>query len=239
MQRVFNAGLLFLHLALGCSADVNLRHTTSQLGQPLFEFFTIVVAGGIVDFAADLFDSRLDIVLLATALDDRGVVLVNNHLLGTTQLGQAEALKLHAQVFENTRGTRQHGNVFEHGLAPVAVARGLHSADVESATQFIDHERCQCLAINFLADNQQRLAGIHNSFQQRHDVFHAGNFLLVDQDVAIFEHALHLLRIGDEVGGEIAAVKLHPLDPLHLSLEALAFVDSDHAILANFVHGLG
>ena len=61
----------------------------------------------------------------------------------------------------------------------------------------------------------------------------------MDQDVGVFEHALHLLRIGDEVGREVAAVELHALDPLDLGGEALAFVDGDHAVLADLFHGLG
>ena len=40
------------------------------------------------------------------------------------------------------------------------------------------------------------------------------DLLLVDQDVGVFELALHLLRVGDEVRRQVAAVELHALDEL-------------------------
>ena len=48
-----------------------------------------------------------------------------------------------------------------------------------------------------------------------------------------------MVRIGDEVRREVAAVELHALDPLDLGAEALAFVDGDDAVLADLFHGLG
>ena len=49
----------------------------------------------------------------------------------------------------------------------------------------------------------------------------------------------HLLGVGDEVGREIAAVELHALDDFELALEALGFLDRDHALVADLLHGLG
>ena len=63
--------------------------------------------------------------------------------------------------------------------------------------------------------------------------------LLVDQDVGVFQDALHLGRIGDEVGREVAAVELHALDPLDFGGQALALVDGDDAVLADLFHGVG
>ena len=48
----------------------------------------------------------------------------------------------------------------------------------------------------------------------------AGDLLLVDEDVGVFEDALHRLRVGDEVRREVAAVELHAFDDLELGLEA-------------------
>ncbi len=48
-----------------------------------------------------------------------------------------------------------------------------------------------------------------------------------------------MLRIGDEVRREVAAVELHAFDPLDFGAEALAFVDGDDAVLADLFHGLG
>jgi hypothetical protein len=41
----------------------------------------------------DLSDARLDVGLLAGAVDDGGVLLVDHHLLGTTEHGERDVLK--------------------------------------------------------------------------------------------------------------------------------------------------
>ena len=42
----------------------------------------------------------------------------------------------------------------------------------------------------------------------------AGQLLLVDQDVGLVQFGDHLLRIGDEIRGDIAAVELHAFDDI-------------------------
>ena len=61
----------------------------------------------------------------------------------------------------------------------------------------------------------------------------------MDQDVGVLQHRFHRLRIGDEVGREVAAIELHAFDPLDLGGQALAFIDGDHAVLADLLHGVG
>ena len=56
---------------------------------------------------------------------------------------------------------------------------------------------------------------------------------------SVFQHALHALRIGDEVGGEVAAVELHAFDHFQRGLHGLGFFDGDDAILADLLHGFG
>ena len=55
----------------------------------------------------------------------------------------------------------------------------------------------------------------------------------------VFEHDLHALRIGHEVGREVAAVELQPFDHLEGRLHALRFLDGDDAVLADLLHGFG
>ena len=77
VQRVLDAGLLLLHLGLGGRADLDDRDAADQLGQPLLQLLAVVVRGGVLDLRADLLDARLDVGLLAGAVDDGGVVLVD------------------------------------------------------------------------------------------------------------------------------------------------------------------
>src|SRR3989304_4605752 len=51
--------------------------------------------------------------------------------------------------------------------------------------------------------------------------------------------ALPPLRVGDEVGGEVAAVELHPLDDLEGRLHPLGLLDGDDPFLADLGHRLG
>ncbi len=65
------------------------------------------------------------------------------------------------------------------------------------------------------------------------------DLLLVDQDVGVLEDDLHPLLVGDEVGAQVAAVELHALDDVDGRLEALAFLDGDHAVGADLLEGVG
>ena len=61
----------------------------------------------------------------------------------------------------------------------------------------------------------------------------------MDQEVAVVEHGLHRVGIGDEVGAEVALVELHPFDQLDLRVEALALFDGNDAVFAHLVHRVG
>src|SRR6185295_4163116 len=239
VQGVFDAGLLLLHLALGRGADVDLGNATGQLGEALFELLAIVVAGRVVDLAADLIDAAFDVGALAAAFDDRRVVFVDDDLLGTAELIEADAFELDAEVFEDGLATSEDGDVFEHGLAAIAEARGLHGGHVERAAELVDDERGECFAFDVFGDDQERLAGVDDGFQHGHEVFDARDFLFVHEDVRVFELAGHRVRIGDEVWREVAAVELHAFDPLDLGAKALAFVDGNDAVFADLFHGFG
>src|SRR5207244_4023802 len=63
--------------------------------------------------------------------------------------------------------------------------------------------------------------------------------LFVDEDADVFQHALHAVRVSDEVGGEVAAVKLHAFDYFEGGLHRLGFLDGNDAILADLLHGFG
>ena len=54
-----------------------------------------------------------------------GVVLVDLDLLGPAQILELDVFELDAEVFEDRPAAGQHRDVFEHGLAAIAVARGL------------------------------------------------------------------------------------------------------------------
>jgi hypothetical protein len=67
----------------------------------------------------------------------------------------------------------------------------------------------------------------------------ARQLLFVDQDVGVVHLNAHLVGVGDEVGGDIAAIELHALDHVEFGLQALGLFDRDHALVADFLHGIG
>src|SRR3989441_999544 len=130
-------------------------------------------------------------------------------------------------------------DIGDHFLAPVPEAWGLHRAHLQRAAQLVDHQRGQRLALQVLGNNEQRLARLRHLLEHREQVLHRGNLFVVHQDVCVLEHGLHLLRIGNEVGRQVATVELHPVHRLERGLEALRLLDRDHAVLADLVHGGG
>jgi hypothetical protein len=81
VQRVLDAGLLLLHLDLGRRADAHDRDAAHELRQALLELLAVVVGGRFLDLGPDLLDAALDVGLLPGAVDDGGVVLVDDDAL--------------------------------------------------------------------------------------------------------------------------------------------------------------
>jgi hypothetical protein len=128
MQGIVHAVLLLLHLHLGGGADVEHGHTAGQLGQALLQLLLVVVAGGGLDLGLDLVHTPGDVGLLAGAVHDRGVVLVDADLLGLAQVAQVGVLQLEAALLADHGAAGEDGDVLQHGLAAVAEAGGLHGA---------------------------------------------------------------------------------------------------------------
>ena len=188
---------------------------------------------------ADLGDTRRDVGGLASAFDDGRVVLVNGDLLGGAQVLELDILKLDAQVLGDALAAGQDCDVLQHCLAAVAEARSLDGADLQRATQLVDDQGGERLAVHVLGDDQHWTAGLGDHLQQRQHVLEAGDLLLVDEDQRVAELAGHRVGVGDEVGGEVALVELHALDRVAAGVDGLGFLDGDGAVLADLLHGLG
>ena len=212
MHRVLDARLLLLHLGLGGRTDLDDGDAADQLGQPLLQLLAVVVRGGVLDLRADLLDAALDRLGLAGALDDRRVVLVDRDLLGAAEVLDLDVLELDAEVFRDRAAAGQRGDVLEHGLAAVTEARRLDGGGLQRATQLVDDQRGQGLAVDVFRDDQERATEPRHLLEQRKEILHRADLLLVDQDDGVLEDDFHALRIGHEVGREVAAVELHALD---------------------------
>ena len=83
--------------------------------------------------------------------------------------------------------TGEDGDVLEHGLATVAEARGLDGGDLEAAAELVDDEGRERLAFHVLGDDEERLAGLHDGFEDRQHGLQRRQLLLVDEDVGLLE----------------------------------------------------
>src|SRR5581483_5724870 len=140
MHCVLDPSLLLFHFGFGRGAYFDHRHATNQLRQPLLQFLAVVVAGRLLDLAANFFYAALDLGVLALAFDDGGVVLVDGDLLGLTEVGHLDVLQLDAEIFGNCLTAGEDGDVLQHSLAAIAEARRLNGADLQRATQLVDDQ---------------------------------------------------------------------------------------------------
>ena len=85
VERVVDAVLLLLDLDFGRAADADHGDAARELGETLLQLLLVVVRGGLFDLRLDLGDAALDVLLLAGAVDDRGVLLVDPHALGAAE----------------------------------------------------------------------------------------------------------------------------------------------------------
>src|SRR6185312_3859739 len=84
-HRVLDAVLALLELNLGGRPGLDHCNAAGQLGQPLLQLLAVVVGVRVLDLGTDLVDPTLDLLRVAGALDDGGLVLGNDDLAGTAQ----------------------------------------------------------------------------------------------------------------------------------------------------------
>ena len=61
----------------------------------------------------------------------------------------------------------------------------------------------------------------------------------MDEDVGVLKFDHHLLGVGDEVGRQITAVELHPLDDIEFGFGGLRLLDRDYPLVADLFHRVG
>ena len=154
VHGILHTSLLLFQLGLGGSTDFNHRYAAHQLRQSLLQLFLIVVRSGLFDLRAELLDTALDLAGLAGAVDDRGVVLVDGHLLGVAEILLLHVLELDAQVFCDGLAAGEDCNIFQHGLAAVTKTGSLHRGALQRPAQLIHNQRRERFALKVLGDDQ-------------------------------------------------------------------------------------
>ena len=117
-----------------------------------------------------------------------------------------------AKVVHDGLAAGENGQIFEHRLATVAVARGLDGTDLEHAAKLVDYEHRKRFAGDIFGNDEQRLLRLHDLLKEGHKLVNAIDLAFVDEYEWLFEDNLHVVRIGDEVRAEVAAIELHAFD---------------------------
>src|SRR5262249_48204935 len=150
VERVLDPILLLLDLDLGGAAHADHRHAARELGQPLLQLLTVIVGRALLDLRLDLADAGLDVLLLAGAVDDRGLLLLDDDLLGAPEHGSGHVLELDPEFFRNELTAGEDRDVLEHGLAAIAEAGGFDGGNLEPAAERVDDEGGERLAFHVL-----------------------------------------------------------------------------------------
>ena len=165
--------------------------------------------------------------------------LVADDAAGAAEVLERDAVELAADLLGDDLATGEDGDVAQHFLAAIAEARGLDGEDVERAAQLVDDQGRQRFAVDVLGDDDERLPARATFSSTGRMSCDRGDLLVGDQDVRLVELGFHALGVGDEVGGDVAAIDLHALGVLGLEVEALGLFDGDDAVLADLLHHLG
>src|SRR5207248_2048927 len=154
VQRVLDAILLLLDLDFGRAANTDHRDAAGKLGEALLQLFAVVVRGALTDLRLDLRHAGFDVLFLAGAVDDRGVLLVDHDLAGAAEHVDRDAFELHAELVGDQLTAGQNRDVLQHRLAAIAEAGCLDGRDLQPAAQAIDDQRRQGFAFDVLGDDQ-------------------------------------------------------------------------------------
>ena len=158
------------------------------------------------------------------------------HSFSVAKIINAGSFQAHPDFLRNDLTAAQNGNILQHGFSPITEAWCLDCADLDNAADIVNHQSCQSFTIDVLRNHQQWTAGLGCAFQYRQEIADIRDLLVVDQNQRVLKVTLHTILVIDEVGRQVAAVKLHALDHLQLVLEGFAFFHRDHAFFADFFH---
>src|SRR5205814_4945349 len=119
-----------LHLDFGGTADADYRNAAGELCEPLLQLLTIIVGGGFLDLLPDLGAAALDVGLLAAAIDDRRVFLLDADFLGLAEHVDRYVFELDAESLAHDLTTRQDRDILKHRLTAISKARRLDRSDL-------------------------------------------------------------------------------------------------------------
>src|SRR5690606_38663015 len=137
-------------------------------------------------------------------------------------------LQIQTHFFGDHSSTCQNSDVLQHGLAAVTETGRLTGRHFHDTANVVYYQSGQSFAFNIFSDNHQRLARFGHTFEHWQQFADVGDFLVNQQDVGVVLLDTHAVLVIDEVGRQVATVKLHAFHYVQLVLQAGAFLNGDH-----------
>ena len=136
-EGVLDAVLDLGDLNFGGTTDLDDGNTAGKLGQTLLELVLLVLGSGVSDGVLEQSDALLDLGLVTLAVHEDGVILGNGNVLSGTELVDLDLLDLATGILGNDLGAGHNGKILQLGLAVVAEAGSLNSADLHAAAELV------------------------------------------------------------------------------------------------------
>src|SRR6185437_17160422 len=119
-------------------------------------------AGGLLNFVANLRDSRLNLIAAARATDNSRLIFPDDDSLCGAELGNRRALQLKAQVFGHDLRPHQRRDIFEHRLAAISKAGRLDCATFQYASHMGDDQGREPFALHILGNDDQWSSSLYD-----------------------------------------------------------------------------
>jgi hypothetical protein len=185
MKSVLYTSLLLFHLNFSSSTNMDNCYTANELSETLLELLTIVVRGGVLDLSANLANSALDVILLASSVDDGGVILVNNDALSLTTVSKSDVLKLDAKLLSDATSASEDSDILKHRLTTITEAWSLNSTYVKHSADSVNNEGSESLTFDIFSDDKKWLTSLSNLLENREEVLDAADLLLVNKNESV------------------------------------------------------
>ncbi len=186
MQGIVNAVFTLFHFNFCGTANLDHSNTAGQFRQAFLQLFTVIIRCCGFNLRTDLTATTFNRLFLTRAINDGCVFFGDVHCFSRAQHIQRNSFQLDAKIFGNHLTTGQDRKIFQHRFTAITKTRGFNSGDFQATTQLIHHQCSQCLAFHIFRNDQQRTAGLYNSFQQRQHWLQVCQLGFVQQDERIF-----------------------------------------------------
>jgi hypothetical protein len=112
-------------------------------------------------------DARLDLLLVAGAVDNRRVLAFDPHAPRAAQHVETHLVERDAELLRDDLAAGHDRYILEHRLAAIAETGCLDRRDPEPAAQAIDHQSGEHLALHVLGNDDERATRLHDLFEKR------------------------------------------------------------------------